>query len=526
MDVLDEFKKVADSQIEKTKAECVALADKALKQGFGEIHSRIMRAIGTKNEDDRLILNLSKPLSQNLADSKEALAGFQYDPELVYEVGLGRQVTPNDIYQYITDMVLELIDSKEPLPWRKPWDNNIVGGHIATNFISRKPYRGVNHILLNIIYPAIRKKAWESPFFLTVNQIEELGGKMKEGSKAARVTYFNFLHFVAGKKISQGTYVKYLERIKTNPDFTIRVKGESVKVAENIYRIPFLKYYNVFNAGDVSGIEFPKVKSTEIVSRNPDQKQKASEMIVEMMPNRPKLLTGTEAFYRPSEDSVTMPAFDSFDGAPEYYSTLFHELIHSTKAKNRLNDPTRGGKRFGDKQYAIEELVAELGAVYLTAETGMLFHTKYNSAAYLKGWKKRFQDNNKIFYNSASKAQLAADYILDRSASGEPAYLSKFLQSRGAKKRKPHETKKLPGHTYRSVKALMRKSKLTGAQLKVLQTVHGWLKSKTAKNKMRLELHGYYEKRGKLKDPRLLANLTRRISRIGEQQKMVLNGKK
>jgi hypothetical protein len=121
-----------------------------------------------------------------------------------------------------------------------------------------------------------------------------------------------------------------------------------------------------------------------------------------------------------------MPQFGSYDEPQYYYSTLFHESIHSTGHKSRLD--REFGKQFGDEKYAFEELVAEMGAAYLSAEAGILFKTREQSAAYLKNWNERLveamKEHNKFFFRAASRSQEAADYILDRDADGVPAYQS------------------------------------------------------------------------------------------------------
>ena len=151
----------------------------------------------------------------------------------------------------------------------------------------------------------------------------------------------------------------------------------------------------------------------------------AAEKIYYNMPNKPRLKVDAKAYYSPSEDYVGMPPVVTFESPQNFYSVLYHEIVHSTKHASRLNDKTRGGKKFGDKEYALEELVAELGACYMCAESGILFHTIDNSAAYLSSWNKKLtksiQEDKTFFLKAAARAQRASNYILDYDKNGVPA---------------------------------------------------------------------------------------------------------
>ena len=121
-----------------------------------------------------------------------------------------------------------------------------------------------------------------------------------------------------------------------------------------------------------------------------------------------------KAFYTPSGDYVQVPPITWYKEEQKYYSVLFHELVHWTGAAHRLNRIK--GAMFGDPRYAFEELVAEIGAAFLCGQTGILYHTLNNTAAYLKGWKKavveRLREDNKAIFKAASQAQKAAEFIL------------------------------------------------------------------------------------------------------------------
>ena len=140
------------------------------------------------------------------------------------------------------------------------------------------------------------------------------------------------------------------------------------------------------------------------------------------MPNAPRMEQSSAAWYRPSNDTVGMPARGLFSSAEEYYSTLFHELTHSTGHASRIG---REGieilNTFGSESYSKEELVAEMGAAMLCGVTGIAPATIENSAAYLKTWIERLKSDSRLLVSAASAAQKAADYIRGESAMDSPA---------------------------------------------------------------------------------------------------------
>ena len=131
------------------------------------------------------------------------------------------------------------------------------------------------------------------------------------------------------------------------------------------------------------------------------------------MPNCPEIQQGKQrASYNPLTDIISMPRFDSFVTAEEFYSTLYHEAIHSTGSEKRLNRLNNNISSFGNEEYSKEELVAEMGAAFLCGFAGIENSTINNSAAYVQGWLKSLKDDKKLVIMAAAQAQKAADYIL------------------------------------------------------------------------------------------------------------------
>lgn len=278
-----------------------------------------------------------------------------------------------DVYQVITDRVITLLEQGQ-IPWQKPWQS---GELMPRNAISGREYRGVNVFLLHAM-------SYASPFWLTFNQSKELGGTVRRGEKACPVVFWKWL--------------------------------ESDDPADK-RRIPFLRYYSVFNVAQCDGIPADKIPSLNVTKREHSPIVEA-ERIVAAMPCRPEVKSGqSRAFYSPAGDYVGMPAPEHFRTGEDYYSVLFHELTHATGHESRLNRKGVGGadgewSAFGSTPYAKEELVAEMGAAFLCGQAGIVERTLDNSAAYVGSWLQRLRDDRRLVVQAAAQAQKAADFIL------------------------------------------------------------------------------------------------------------------
>lgn len=297
---------------------------------------------------------------------------------------------PEKIYDFITEMIVKAI-KKDGLIWRKAWSTP-GEGIPASNFITKKPYRGLNSFLLNFYARIVQGKT--HPYWLTFGQVEKLGGKIRKGAKSSVVIYYDIIyrHAETGEELAESDI-------------------ESMREKE-YYAVPLVRYYRVFNGNDITGIDWKLPPPP-----NNHERIESAERIVENMPKAPVIYhRGDRAYYSPRLDNIVVPEINYFDREQEYYSTLFHEMVHSTAHKSRIGRDMSG--RFGSKAYAFEELIAEIGASFLSGEAGILYHTLDNSAAYIKGWKKRLiaamEDDNKFIFRAAAQAQRAADYILAR----------------------------------------------------------------------------------------------------------------
>ncbi len=281
-----------------------------------------------------------------------------------------------NVYAIITERILALLETGT-IPWQKPW---AINGEdcMPRNLISRKPYRGVNVFLLHAM-------SYASPYWLTFKQAQELGGNVRKGEKATPVVFWKWLD-------------------TAEPDESGKAK-----------RMPLLRYYSAFNVAQCEGIETP-ASQTKQREHNPIE---MAEQIVTAMPKRPAIEhERARACYWPAFDRVEMPNPEAFRTPEDYYSTLLHELTHSTGHETRLNRKGVAGSdgewsALGSAPYAKEELVAEMGASFLCGQIGIVERTLDNSAAYIAGWLERLRNDHRLIVQAAAQAQKAADYILN-----------------------------------------------------------------------------------------------------------------
>lgn len=271
-----------------------------------------------------------------------------------------------NVYEIVTARILESL-ARGVAPWRKPW-----GAERPRNLVSGREYRGINVLLL-------QTNAFESSWWLTFKQAKDLGGSVKRGERGSPVVFWK----VTENEKSDGT---------TSKGFVLR-------------------YFTVFNVEQTEGIEAPEATTYNLM--DPIEE---CERIVSGYPNAPRIdHGGGAAFYMPSQDRIQIPGRKIFSSTPEYYSTLFHELIHSTGAAHRLaRKGVVDGARFASHEYSFEELIAECGAAFLCAEGGISPSTIENSAAYLGSWIKKLRSEPRWIVEAASHASKAADLVLGR----------------------------------------------------------------------------------------------------------------
>ena len=387
------------------------------------------------------LLLLEKPILGLSAANDEltflAAAGIDYFEQAPDDKaqGLGKPIPAADIYKMITDKVISMFKNAKVSDYHRAWKDDVF--FIPLNFDSKKPYRGVNRLLLQERIGLAG--AFRNPYFLTFNQIKKHGGRLKKGTRGYEVVYYSIRYIVpADKNTGRKAYSS------TNAHKVIDFIDKHKLSEDIVTRIPMIRYYNVYNGASIEGIDF-QLDKLQIGRAVPDtaSENQAAALIVENYPNPPAIKhEGNQAYYSPSGDYVKMPKKEQFDSINDYYRTLFHELTHSTGHEKRLD---RGINLMLEKEdYAKEELVAEFGAVFLSAWAGIMWYNNKNHAAYLKSWNsaiKEAENDNKFLMKAASLAQAATDYILNLNAAGQPAFLSKYEKlDKKAEKPKPESS--------------------------------------------------------------------------------------
>ena len=281
-----------------------------------------------------------------------------------------------DIYATITERIIDALEAGV-IPWHKPWTGGNCG---CISYSTGKPYSLLNHLLLGGI----------SGEYITYRQAVQAGGHVRKGEKSKLVVFWK-------------------------PFET--VDDETGEVEQHFY----LRYYNVFHLSQCEGVSPRWAVSVAPVSNlQPDE---AAEAIIKDYVNRSGVrltVTSSErAYYRPSTDEVVVPELSQYQKQEEFYSTLFHELTHSTGHPCRLNRIT-GTAAFGDNEYSREELVAELGAAYLVNHCGLESESSFrNSAGYIQGWLKALKNDKRLIVSAAGAAERAVALITNRKEEGE-----------------------------------------------------------------------------------------------------------
>jgi len=271
-------------------------------------------------------------------------------------------------YQTITDSIIKALESGSA-PWVKPWNATTSG--LDRNVVTDRPYNGINRLLLGM-------QNRTSPLWATYNQWQSIGAQVQKGEKSTTIVLF-----------------KPVSTERTNS------QGET-----EISSFAMMKSFAVFNA-DQTDYQAPTNSATEPFN--------AIAQCEERMIKTGAIINhgGDRAFYQPSTDSIRLPIPSDFDNEASYYATAFHELAHWTGAKHRL-DRTFGA-RFGDSNYALEELTAELTSAFLCADHGI--DGKLQHVEYIASWLKALKDDNHAIFKASAMAQKASDYILALDAS-------------------------------------------------------------------------------------------------------------
>jgi antirestriction protein ArdC len=277
-----------------------------------------------------------------------------------------------DLYADVSARIVAELE-RGAAPWIKPWSAT-PGANTPCNAVSNRPYSGCNVVLLWMAQAA----GYRSPRFLTFKQALELGGNVRKGERGTKVYFVKQLH----------------------------VRDESAADSSGMRIVPMMREYTVFNIAQCDNLPDSINTGKPIRVRNPDARDGLADDFLQSTDADIREGHG-EAYYIPSRDFISMPAFAGFKGADHFYNVAFHELAHWTGHKSRLDRDLKN--RFGSRSYAAEELIAELSAAFLCAEFG--FDGDLRSAGYIGNWTELLKADKRAFFTACSQASKAADYL-------------------------------------------------------------------------------------------------------------------
>lgn len=279
----------------------------------------------------------------------------------------------NNVYEMVTERIIEQLENGV-IPWQKPW-TGIKSG--AYNRVSRKPYSILNQMLLQ-----------HSGEYATFKQWNEAGGHIRKFAKSEIVTFWK------------------IQLIEEEEEDGTKVKKQ----------IPMLRYYHVFHISQVDGVEpKEKIELQELEPIAEAERVKREYMDREHLKIYEKITD--KAFYTPTFDYIEIPCKEQYKNVEEFYSTLFHEMIHSTGYNKRLNRLESGASAgFGSETYSKEELTAEIGSAMILNRLGIETEKTFNnSTAYIQNWLQVLKNDNKFIISASSKSEKAVKYIFNEN---------------------------------------------------------------------------------------------------------------
>jgi antirestriction protein ArdC len=284
-----------------------------------------------------------------------------------------------DVYSRITEKIVADLE-QGVRTWMKPWNAEHAAGKITRPLrFNGKPYAGINILML---WSEAMTAGHNAPIWMTFRQAKELGGHVRKGEHGTTVVYAS----------------------------TFRKTGTDENTGEEIEQnIPFIKGYTVFNADQIEDLPARYYATAEPPILEPAAR---IERLEAFFAHTDATIRhgGNRAYYAVGPDYIRMPPFEFFKDPESYYATLAHETTHWTRHPSRL-DRDLGRKRWGDAGYAMEELVAELGAAFLSADLDLTPEVREDHAAYIGSWLKVLKQDKRAIFTAAAHAQRAADLL-------------------------------------------------------------------------------------------------------------------
>jgi antirestriction protein ArdC len=286
-----------------------------------------------------------------------------------------------DVYSRITDKIVADLEAGVR-PWHQPWNAEHAAGKITRPLrFNGAPYSGINVVML---WSEAVDRGYSAPIWMTFRQAGELGGHVRKGEHGSSVVYAS----------------------------TFKKSEQDAETGEDIERdIPFMKGYTVFNVEQIEGLPDHYYATAAAPALSAEERIAELEAFFAHTGAQVRH-GGNRAYYAPGPDHIQMPHFEFFEDRESYYSTLGHETTHWTRHASRL-DRDFGRKRYGDEGYAMEELVAELGSAFLSADLGLTPEVRADHAAYIGSWIKVLKNDKRAVFTAAAHAQKATNFLHD-----------------------------------------------------------------------------------------------------------------
>ena len=322
--------------------------------------------------------------------------------------------------ELLADIFIKALD-EEKLPWSKGWSTDHVPFR-DKNYSTGYEYNGINKVMLEVW---ANEHGYASNEWMTLPQANKLGFFVKKGEHGVPIEKFEYYDRTKGKAMTMKEYYE-------------RKMSEDPEVRDSCYM--FIKNYTVFNA-----LQFPKLK--EQIEKDLAEKYKSEEekniaygrishqkyaesVLMEYCKNEGIKIdvsyTNDASFYEPKNDKIVLPERFKFHSDVEYVHTLCHEIAHSTLKDTRLNRPSSA--KFGSRDYAIEELRAEIASSFYLAEFGLVDDILDDRKAYIQGWSEKIKKDHKVLFEAIKDAEKIVDYIKEKGGYDRALETEKRLQ--------------------------------------------------------------------------------------------------
>lgn len=314
--------------------------------------------------------------------------------------------TQATVYEAVAGTIIsaieEMIEKKDQGDWTMPWSFSMGK---AVNAYTLRPLNGVSQVVCGV---SAASQGFTSNAWLTFNQAKKAGGKIKKGQKATRIAWLRpFVKDPVTGRVYSPSGDELQEAIANGDAFWS------------------WRYSPYFNVEQVEGLpdSYYWIGRREALGEDFNPHQEAEKLVAGLVGSKDPLdlrHEGAKAFYNRTQDFVSLPVVEAFSSMEGYYSTLFHEIGHWTGHESRLDRDM--GKKFGSADYALEELVAEFTAAFLSIETGVSQEVRKDHLAYLKNWLSALKDDPKFLFDAAGAASKATRFIKE-AAGFEPTAL-------------------------------------------------------------------------------------------------------